>query len=82
VTNRSCTRLETRDFVFQELGFQNGLSILVIFICLAGLVHKHPFGFKSIVSINGDKMKTELQAKWFYFEFPVLTDHILLVEDR
>lgn len=45
-------------------------------------MHKHPFGLKPIVSINGNKMKTEFQRRWFYFEFPVLTDHILIFGER
>ncbi|AET02383.1 putative TIR domain, winged helix-turn-helix DNA-binding domain-containing protein [Medicago truncatula] len=52
-------------------------------LCFVGLMHKIPTGFRPIVIINGNIMKTMLPAeKWFDFEFPVLTDHIFIVGER
>ncbi|KAG4977447.1 hypothetical protein JHK86_036921 [Glycine max] len=70
-----CSRGQSISFWFRN-------KFPVISLCLAGLMHKHPFGLKPIVSINGNKMKTEFQRRWFYFEFPVLTDHILIFGER
>ncbi|RDX98506.1 Disease resistance-like protein CSA1, partial [Mucuna pruriens] len=65
-----CSRGQSISFWFRN-------KFPVISLCLVGLMHKHPIGFKPVVSINGSKMKSGFQTKLFNLEFPVLTDHIL-----